>query len=150
MRIVVYHKDPGHPDRWKYKFLEWFQYDLPKLSIVLGLVSLGILSAGFLLDLSYSTLEVDYVWFQRSGAVVVGWSLFLGMLERAMASHRSELMNAPALPGLDLQPIINEKRAQAFRLSIIEAASLFVGTLVWAFGDMITYHALHCGQWMCR
>ena len=149
MRIVVYHKDPGPPNGWKYRLLAWYQYDLPKLVVAFGFISFGILVAGLALEFSHSTPELDFTWFQRSGAVVVGWSLFIGILERSTVTHRSALKGIPQTPELDLRPLIAEKRSQAFRLSIVEAASLLFGTLVWAFGDMITNRFFHCGEWLC-
>lgn len=151
MKIVVGPCDPGDPKKFKYKFLLWVQYRLPKLFLYSGLLSVGLLIAGYLLDRIYSSAQVDYTWFQRSGALVVGWSIFIGMLQQTTFNHSVSLkeVNAPHPLKAEIQKVSQLKGRQAFWLWVIEAFSLLGGTLVWAFGDMITDRLLHCGQWIC-
>lgn len=152
MKIVITSFNPGPPNGWKYKLIAWLQYELPAWFLFSGFVSAGMLISGFMMDVFYSTTQTDYTWFQRFGAVVVGWSIFIGILQKITFNHSNALKSLQNIPThlqgglLDL----SKKRAkQATILWITEAISLLFGTLVWAFGDMITARLLHCGQWMC-
>jgi hypothetical protein len=151
MPIVVSPNDPGSPESLKYKFLLWVQYKLPKVFLFFGLVSLVLLIAGWMLDVTYSSIQTDYTWFQRFGAVVVGWSIFIGMLQQSTFNHSNALKVANVLAAYkdEFQEESQARGKQAHSLWITEALSLFAGTLVWAFGDMVTDRFLHCGQWMC-
>ena len=151
MKIVVGPRDPGDPKKFKYKFLEWVQNSLPKLFLYSGVLSIGLLIAGYLLDRTYSSVQMDYTWFQRSGALVVGWSILIEMLQQTTFNHSVSLKgaNAPEPLNAEIKKVSRLKEMQAFWLWVIKAFSLFGGTLVWAFGDMITDRLLHCGQWIC-
>lgn len=151
MRIVISPNNPGDPTGLKYKFLLWVQNTLPNLFMLSALISLILLIVGLLMDVNYSSAQTDYTWFQRFGAVVVGWSIFIGMLQQFTFNASNSLKDANFPDDLksEIQSFIKKRREQAFWLWIMEAFSLLSGTLVWAFGDMMTNRFLHCGQWMC-
>ena len=144
------------PKKLKDKFAGWRQskrQNRPqRLFVMFSLLLLWVfITGGFTLDEDFSSAQTDYNWFQRSGAVAVGMSIFIAIFRRSTLNsfNKPKASGAPSEDKDSVKEVSGGELTLDKWLSALETFTLFLGTFVGAFGDTVTNRFLHCGQWMC-